>query len=673
MFRGFEPDPEISDPTDPDFGTGIWQYEDGTSMYGQGDPEEARRLYKPPAPPPAREAPEPPPMLARPETAPVDQQTQRPAAAPAPAEPESSIRIPKASRIAYVHNNPGNLKYVGQAGASRGEPAEDGGHWAAFESPEDGIAALNRQVEIDAARGKTVGEFITKYAPPSSNDTSLYIQQASASLGADPSVKLADLPRDRVVAFMAQKESGTELGGSGLPEQSAARRAPGAGLPGSFQGMPAATAEIRGTPLSPEQLQANQQGVYDRTMSAAGAVQAATQARLEGREEALAVVQANHQSFMGDQQRQLQARTAAKLEAEQNIKTAMATQLDPGRLIKQMSTGDVILGAVALALGGLGQTLQQRGGQRGATNGALDMMQKAIDNDIEQQKEDKKSRVAHWTRVFGDEEMGIKAARAEMYNAAGQFAQFQAQQKATNADIQAQMLQDSAALMAKGQAEVQGLVDKENERVSIRYAPPPPPPAGAGAIDAFAKQLAARKAYEDAGATPEQLSAFDKAMGIPSPAGESVRSQKTREDKEAVARKDQELSESEGKAEAAWQTVIEFGKSVGLQRDPKTGALIVPDGFKGMQAPGLQEVVPGLLGKGKPIEAARRVAMDGLVRLQTGAAISESELKFYTDVLGDEDATRAEIATNLNALEALIQSRRKQSRVGAPGAPSSWK
>lgn len=486
MFTGFEPDPDITDPTDPYFGTGTWRYQDGTSMYGQGDPEEARRLWKPPAPPasdPDGAGPAPPPMLERPRqpdnaTPPV----QRAAPPTAGVTPGGGIEIPRESRIAWVHNNPGNLKYVGQEGASRGEPAEDGGHWAAFESPEEGLAALQRQVQLDASRGMTTRQFIGKYAPPSSNDTDTYIRQASQQLGVDPDTPLGDVPTDAVVAFMAQKESNTRLGGSGS-SPSGGLQPPGASAPRVFppsvSGMPAALAEVRGMPMSPDQMQDRQRAIYESTMQQASAVQQAAQERQRGREEAVAIVKDQHDRFMAEQQQQLAVKTAAKLEAQKNVEQAMATQLDPGRVIKNMSTGDMVLGAVALALGGLGQTLQQRGGQQGAQNGALLMMQKAIADDIEAQKEDKRSRVAHWTRVFNDQESGIAAARAEMFNAAGQFAQFQAQQKAGNADIQAQMMQDSAALIAAGQKETQSIMDREAERITMRYAPPDPKIAGA--------------------------------------------------------------------------------------------------------------------------------------------------------------------------------------------------
>jgi hypothetical protein len=118
----------------------------------------------------------------------------------------SGVVIPKSSRLAFVNNNPGNLRYAGQAGASQGE-----GGFARFESPEAGYEALKNQISLDASRGLTLEKFINKYAPPSENDTNLYIQQAVATLGVDKSTKLSDINLDAIAQFMANKESGTKI------------------------------------------------------------------------------------------------------------------------------------------------------------------------------------------------------------------------------------------------------------------------------------------------------------------------------------------------------------------------------------------------------------------------------------------------------------------------------
>ncbi len=121
------------------------------------------------------------------------------------------VVIPESSRIAKVHNNPGNLKFADQSGATKGEAADDGGAWAQFETPEAGLAALRSQIEKDAGRGQTIREFVTKYAPPGSNDTEKYIEQAATALRATADDLLSDVDVYDVLRFVAKKESGTEL------------------------------------------------------------------------------------------------------------------------------------------------------------------------------------------------------------------------------------------------------------------------------------------------------------------------------------------------------------------------------------------------------------------------------------------------------------------------------
>lgn len=124
---------------------------------------------------------------------------------------EGQTTIPQSSRIAFEHNNPGNLKFVDQEGATLGEPAQDGGHWAKFATVDEGMEALRQQVLRDAERGLSVREFITKYAPPGSNDTETYIAQALAELKARDGDSLAEIDPYDMVRFIAKKESGTEL------------------------------------------------------------------------------------------------------------------------------------------------------------------------------------------------------------------------------------------------------------------------------------------------------------------------------------------------------------------------------------------------------------------------------------------------------------------------------
>lgn len=113
-----------------------------------------------------------------------------------------SVNIPPTSRLAYVNNNPGNLRYVGQQGAQPGE-----GGFARFPSPAAGFKALVNQVRTDAGRGLSITSFISKFAPPSENDTKKYIRDVVAMLGVSPATLISKIDPVKVAKAMAKKES----------------------------------------------------------------------------------------------------------------------------------------------------------------------------------------------------------------------------------------------------------------------------------------------------------------------------------------------------------------------------------------------------------------------------------------------------------------------------------
>jgi len=99
--------------------------------------------------------------------------------------------------VSYQNNNPGNLVYAGQPGATLGV-----GGFAAFSSYADGQAALVNQIQLDATRGTdvngnpttTLSQLIGSWAPASDgNDTAAYIANVSAATGYDPSASLSSL------------------------------------------------------------------------------------------------------------------------------------------------------------------------------------------------------------------------------------------------------------------------------------------------------------------------------------------------------------------------------------------------------------------------------------------------------------------------------------------------
>ncbi len=99
--------------------------------------------------------------------------------------------------VSYSNNNPGNLVYAAQSGASPGP-----GGFAVFSSYAAGRQAEVNQISLDATRGTdvngnpilTVGDLISSWAPASAgNDTASYISSVSQQTGYSPSDNLLGL------------------------------------------------------------------------------------------------------------------------------------------------------------------------------------------------------------------------------------------------------------------------------------------------------------------------------------------------------------------------------------------------------------------------------------------------------------------------------------------------
>lgn len=110
------------------------------------------------------------------------------------------------NQLAYRNNNPGNLRFANQDGATLGA-----GGFAKFDSPEAGYQALLNQIKLDQGRGLTVADFVSKYAPPGENDTQTYIKQFTDSLGVPATTNIKDLSTQDMANFIMKKESGSTV------------------------------------------------------------------------------------------------------------------------------------------------------------------------------------------------------------------------------------------------------------------------------------------------------------------------------------------------------------------------------------------------------------------------------------------------------------------------------
>ena len=91
--------------------------------------------------------------------------------------------------VAYTNNNPGNLIFVGQAGATPGA-----GGFAAFPSYDAGYQALLNQIQNYANRGLTIDQMMNLYAPAGqgNNNPTAYANTIASALGVSTDTTVAD-------------------------------------------------------------------------------------------------------------------------------------------------------------------------------------------------------------------------------------------------------------------------------------------------------------------------------------------------------------------------------------------------------------------------------------------------------------------------------------------------
>ncbi len=188
-------------------------------------------------------------------------QFMMPTAGSQPAQLPAPVTTPPGQQMANVEgldmslpltdrlNNPGALKFAGQPGAINVNG------FAMFPTREAGLAAADSNLAGYAGKGiNTLGAAITRWAPPSENDTAAYINRVSQASGLDPNapIDLTDKAvRDRILPHMFSVEGGNKsIAGGAPPRPMPAGGAPGAAPPPpALGGMPGgAPANLGGAP-----------------------------------------------------------------------------------------------------------------------------------------------------------------------------------------------------------------------------------------------------------------------------------------------------------------------------------------------------------------------------------------------------------------------------------------
>lgn len=366
-----------------------------------------------------------------------------------------------------------------------------------------------------------------------------------------------------------QGPRGTQSGAAAAQPTGLPPTAPG--VPSSFGGLPMSAVTMSGTPHSPEQIQQAQQNVAQRYAATIGAHQQADELRAQGARDAMTLVQQNHDQQTADIAAETARRAGIKKQAEDKITqevTAPIQQIDPKRFLKNMSTGDKVMGAIAVVLSTIGQTADRMMGIASG-NSALTVLNAALDQDVDNQKEalargDRQSaqRLAHWQKVLGDQDSALDALKAEGKMAAASMLQARVQGGQLDANAKAQGLEFAANMFSEGQAAIQAITDREDQRMQVQYAPPKAVKADP---DKLVKTLqAAKEARQELVATgqytPAQIDQILTANNLPTAAsqGETVPQQTARQ---GVEREQDEKTSKElediGTAEASVRTVQE--------------------------------------------------------------------------------------------------------------------
>lgn len=399
-----------------------------------------------------------------------------------------------------------------------------------------------------------------------------------------------------------------------------------------------------------------QRGTERAQAQADAVVQAGEQRAQVGEKQAMTAATAAYGQQQQSQAEAEQARQRAEIARQNQI--AIAAQedpsIDPDRFVRSMSTGQSI-GTVILA--GIEGAFRGMTGQPGQS-GVLNILERRIDQDIAAQKEQIASgRIRRGNMIAYFQQQGMAEDAAEKAAKAMAYAQAEKLTQAEIARIGAGNARAEASAMAE---QIKAAREQANDELMLTLGTPRSStttvraaPGGAGdGTESFAKKLQARRAYEESGATSEQLAAFDAAAGIPTPGGPSATQR-------SIA-KDAELSEAQGKSQAAADAIDALGKAAGLTRDPKTGK------WSG----GGDVFTTGTFwdSDGKRA-AAFDAAVEAYGRMQSGGVIGEDERGAFEDMLS---ARRANVLANkLNAAEVTIQSRQKAERAGGKDAEAA--
>lgn len=353
-------------------------------------------------------------------------------------------------------------------------------------------------------------------------------------------------------------------------------------------------------------------------------------------------------------------------------------------------------GALGTTLGLLGVALRSLTATKfGGPNTALQSIQEQKKQNLQAQMEDRDSELRGLEKELGSLDAAVPVFEARMNDALSKRidAMMLDEKSATviaNAKtMKGQLETEKAQKLAEGARAYAGTLATQESQGRQQSAQEGVEQgrsrlSGAGVGDTGAKGKSPQELYadlleldkkeEERGVPREDRARKWQAYGFKPPAGESAPEMTNREQKEKVAREEEAMNEDQSKAESGMAMLHEQAEKSGLKRDQKTGKWTEPGGIEGTIVPGWSEGIGETFGQSTPIRDSRELAQEAFGRLVSGGAIQKDEEARFGKFFGEGKATRNQIASKLNELETLVNSRRKTKFRNAPrSAPDGWR
>lgn len=367
-------------------------------------------------------------------------------------------------------------------------------------------------------------------------------------------------------------------------------------------------------------------------------------------------------------------RHAQNAEIARQSELAFAAQkdpsIDPDRFVRSMSTGQSIGTVILAALNGAFRGMSGQGGE-----GVVDILNRRIDQDIAAQKEQIQSgRIRRGNLISYFRTQGMNELSAENAARAMSWVQLGKMTDSENARLAAGAAREDGK--ALGEA-IKMKAEQANDELQLTLGTPRSTtsvvrqaPGGGGDGDSFTKMLAARKAYEESGATPEQLAVFDKTNGLTgagmAPGGESEVARARREKSEA-------RTDTEKTALGALTLLDQLGTELGLAKDPNGKGFREDPNDKDLLSKRTGEELATGFSFGladNPIEATEKTLIESFGRLQSQGVISPSEEIRFAGFIRDAK-TQSQRAIALNAIRPIIEAKLNQRDKPSGGVESA--